>query len=127
MKLNPDELKLKDTIRYTFAVDTFTGADPTHPNLRSGEDRRRPRPRRDTFIMACRRWWFIFLEMGHAHVNVPKEFMTDVLKVREARADKWKYPLAIVPLVVVYVLSVAGGVWLHDHVEVTPAQTFIED
>lgn len=128
MKLNPEEEKLKDAIRYVFAVDTLgEGPDLSHPERRLNGDRRRPRPRRDSFAMACRRWWFVFLEIGHAQVNVPKELMTDVLKVSEERADKWKYPLAIVPLVLVYALSVAAGVWLYENVEVEDPPTFVDE
>lgn len=53
----------------------------------------------DSFYFAVKRFWFLITELGHAWVNLPKEFMTDKLGYSERIADVLKYLVAYLPVV----------------------------
>jgi hypothetical protein len=94
--------RLRDQIRLTFSEEVI---ETERAERRSGEDRRRPRTRVDSWPMAKMRARFIAEEVGHAAVNLPKEFMVDRLGVSERRADRVKVPMTVAAVVAAYLAS----------------------
>jgi hypothetical protein len=57
----------------------------------------------DSFVFSIKRMGFILSELGHAYINVFKEFLVDIANRSESVADKVKYPLAFFPLIMLIV------------------------
>ena len=96
--------QLRDQIRLTFSEEVIV---TEREERRSGEDRRRPRTQVDSWPMAKMRAWFIAEEVGHAMVNLPKEFMVDKLEWKEKTADAVKLPATIA----IAVAAFLGASW----------------
>lgn len=93
--------QLKDQIRLTFS-DEVIHVEQHQKERRTPGDRRHTRHHVDSWPMAKKRFGFIVSELGHAWVNLPKELMTDQMRVSERVADRLKYPLSFVMLVGVF-------------------------
>lgn len=98
--------QLKDQIRLTFS-DEVIHVEHNQKERRTPGDRRHARHHVDSWPMAKKRFGFIISELGHAWVNLPKELMTDQMNVSEKWADRLKYPISFVMLVIALIVASA--------------------